>query len=122
MFFTTLKFIDNDIIDILYELNQKYNIIINSIGTPKNLAKKAEWLHNNLPFVKNYILINNDTNIMNKSIINTGEDSIFIDDIPCNLDSVASKRKILFGKKYPWNQDWVGEHCFTWTEVAEKLL
>src|SRR5690606_9190914 len=117
-----LDFIDDNTYEVLETLNQKYNIIICSIGTPLNISKKVLWLEEKLPFIKNYVLIANNDCKMDKSIINTGKDSIFIDDIPSNLESVESERKILFGEKFSWNNFWEGEYCVTWSDVRERLL
>jgi len=122
LFFRKLDFIDDNTYEVLETLNQKYNIIICSIGTPLNISKKVLWLEEKLPFIKNYVLIANNDCKMDKSIINTGKDSIFIDDIPSNLESVESERKILFGEKFSWNNFWEGEYCVTWSDVRERLL
>lgn len=121
LFFQFANFINDNTYEVLEQLNQKYKIIICSIGTPKNIAYKARWLEDKLPFIKDYILIANPNCKMDKSIVNA-EDSIFIDDIPSNLLSNKSSRKILFGKIYPWNDEWNGERCETWSDVRERLL
>jgi len=120
-FFNVLDFIDNDTYDVLVKLNDKYKVIIATIGTPKNLAQKTKWLESKLPFIDDYVLIKNKGNMMNKSVINM-QDSLFLDDIPENLWSSNAQRKILFGKIYPWNKDWKGEHCLNWKEVGETFL
>lgn len=38
-----------------------------------------------------------------------------------NLSSNAN-RKICFGVKAEWNEDWAGERTFNWKEVLNKLL
>jgi 5'(3')-deoxyribonucleotidase len=42
-FFKVLELINGNTYEILEKLNQKYNIIICTIGTPKNLANKSLW-------------------------------------------------------------------------------
>ena len=121
LFFKFARLINHNTYEILEKLSKKYKLIVCSIGTPKNIAYKARWLEDKLPFIKDYIFIANPNCKMDKSIVNA-EDSIFIDDIPSNLLSNKSSRKILFGKIYPWNDEWNGERCETWSEVGERLL
>jgi len=120
-FFAYLEFIDKDTYDVLKKLNEKYQLIIVTIGTLKNLALKSEWLETNLPFIKDCILITNEGNKMDKSIVNMNG-ALFLDDIPSNLESTNAERKILFGKIYPWNENWQGEHCLTWKEIEQMFL
>ena len=122
LFFFLLKFINENTYEVLEKLNKKYRLIVSTIGTSKNLSLKSKWLESNLPFIKDYILIKNQGCKMDKSLINMGKDSIFIDDIPSNLESSNAERKILFGKIYPWNENWQGEHCLTWKEIEQMLL
>lgn len=121
LFFDVCEFINDNTYEVLKELNQKYKIIVLSIGTPKNLANKAYWLEEKLPFINDYILINNSNCIMDKSIVNA-EDSIIIDDMPSNLRTSNAETKILFGKIFSWNNGWQGEHCMNWGEVRRRLL
>lgn len=120
IFFALLDFFE-DAKEVIKQLNEKYNIIICSIGTPENIALKAIWLKKNLPFVHNYILIHNKGNIMNKSIINM-EGGIIIDDVASNLESSNASRKICFGQVYPWNERWQGERVKNWKEIGSLLL
>jgi len=121
LFFNNLEFINENTYDVLRKLNEKYKLIIASIGTPSNIAHKAWWLEENLPFIKDYVFITNQDCKMNKSLINMN-DSVFLDDIPENLESSNAKTKVLFGKKYSWNECWQGDHCLTWTDVEERFL
>ena len=121
LFFYYLKLMDGDTYNILQKLNKKYQLIVVSIGNPKNISLKAKWLEANLPFIKDYVLITNEGCKMNKSVVNM-EGAIFLDDIPSNLESTNAKRKILFGRIYPWNEGWQGEHCLTWKDFENKLL
>lgn len=121
LFFDVCEFIDVNTYEVLQKLNQKYKIIILSIGTPKNIANKAYWLEEKLPFINDYILIKNSGCTMDKSIVNA-EGSIIIDDIPSNLRTSNAETKILFGKIYSWNTGWKGKHCRDWSEVGRRLL
>jgi len=94
-----------------------------SIGTPKNLSRKALYLQETLPFVKDYALLYNNGIKMNKEIIKMDyPDSIFIDDHVSNLKSSNAVNKYVFGKDYPWSQTNDYERLWNWTDVANKLL
>lgn len=122
LFFKFATFINDNTYEILDKLNRKYKLIVCSIGTPKNVAFKAHYLKDKLPFIKDYVLISNPTCHMDKSIVQM-EGSIFLDDIPSNLISSNAKEKLLFGKIYPWNLGWDSKkHCLDWSEVEERLL
>ncbi|MCK9331017.1 MAG: hypothetical protein M0Q94_14170 [Candidatus Cloacimonetes bacterium] len=123
LFFKYLKFINDNTYEVLRKLNEKYQLIICSIGTPENAAYKALYLKDKLPFIKDYILITNQNCKMDKGIVNM-KDAIFMDDIPSNLISSSAKNKILFGKIYPWNKEGLNkyEHCLNWSEVEERYL
>ncbi len=121
LFFKDLEFINHNTYEVLEKLNKKYQLKIASIGTPRNISFKAIWLEDNIPFIKDYVLMVNDGCKMNKSIINM-ENAIFLDDIPSNLKSSNAKIKFLFGKLYTWNKGWTGKHCFTWSDIEERFL
>jgi 5'(3')-deoxyribonucleotidase len=124
-FFNHLEFMDDDTYDVLRELNEKYEIIVASIGSPNNLSYKALWLKNNLPFITNYVLINNGNCEMNKSIINMkykGNSSIFIDDVLSNLISSNADFKFIYGRVHPWNSESKYPRLKDWNEVGNVLL
>lgn len=124
IFFKKLKFINDNTYEVLRRINEKYHIIIVSIGTPINLSRKAEWLHNNLPFINDYVLLNNGNCEMNKGIVNMSQypGSILIDDVTSNLDSSDAWNKIVFGKEYSWSKTKGYKRCFDWAEVERELL
>jgi 5'(3')-deoxyribonucleotidase len=121
LFFDCVEFIDENTYDVLVNLNEKYQLIVCSIGTPKNIAQKAWFLKRKLPFIKDYVLLTNKDCEMNKSVVNM-EEAIFLDDIPSNLESTNAETKVLFGKIYPWNKDWQGKYCLDWEDVGERFL
>lgn len=122
MFFKLVKFMPNAE-DVIKKLCDRYQVIICSLGCYNNLSLKAQWIKNNMPYIKDAILLTNQGIKMDKNIVNMGyEGSIFIDDVKSNLDSSNAERKILFGKKYSWNKDWNGEWCKDWSEVEERLI
>lgn len=110
--------------EVIERLGTKYEIIICSLGTLDNISCKARWIKDNLPFIKNVILISNSVGASgiktDKSAVDM-KDSIFIDDHADNLFSTNAKYKICFGKEYSWNESWVGQRCLSWKEV-ENLI
>jgi len=123
IFFKLLKLINNNTYEVVRELNEKYHIIIASIGTPINLSRKALYLQETLPFIKDYALLYNDGIKMNKEIIKMDySESIFIDDHISNLDSSNAMDKYIFGKNYPWSITDNYERLWDWTDIANKLL
>ena len=123
IFFKLLKLINNNTYEIVRELNEKYQIIIASIGTPMNLSLKSLYLQETLPFIKDYILMYNDGIKMSKEIIQMNyPDSIFIDDVTTKLDSSNAVNKYIFGKEYPWSQTNDYHRLWNWTDIANKLL
>jgi len=123
IFFKSLKLINDNTYEVVRELNEKYHIIIVSIGTPKNLSRKALYLQETLPFIKDYALLYNNGIKMNKEIIKMDyPDSIFIDDHVSNLKSSNAVNKYVFGKDYPWSRTNDYERLWNWTDVAKELL
>jgi len=123
LFFDCLELINDNTYEILKELNEKYQVIITSIGTPINLSLKALYLQETLPFIKDYALLYNNGIKMNKEIIKMDyPESILIDDHVDNLISSNAVNKYVYGKDYPWSQTDDYERLWNWTDVAEKLL
>jgi len=123
LFFKHLDFINDNTYEVLEKLNKKYQLIIVTIGTPINLSKKSLFLSERLPFIKDYVLLRNDGCKMNKSICNMkGKGNVFLDDIKSNLDSSNCETKILFGKRFDWNRNWIGSHCLTWSDIENRFL
>lgn len=122
LFFNKLEFMP-DAEEIIKKLCEKYQVIICSLGCFDNISLKAQWIKNNLPYIKDAILLTNQGIKMDKGIVNMGyEGSIFIDDVESNLRSSNCPRPILFGKRFSWNSDWTGEWCEGWIEVGDRLL
>jgi len=123
LFFENLEFINHNTYDVLERLNEKYQLIIVTIGNYINLSRKALWLEKKLPFIKDCLLISNDGCKMDKSIINmSGSGNIFVDDVSSNLFSSNAETKILFGKRFEWNMNWEGENCLNWSEIKYRFL
>jgi 5'(3')-deoxyribonucleotidase len=120
LFFKYVEFMP-DAKEVLEELSKKYNIHIVSIGTMMNISQKAAWIHENLPFIKNTILISKDGGKMGKDMINM-DMGIIIDDHQDNLKNPTISLPIVFGKKFVWNKDFRGIRCDSWKKVRRFLL
>ena len=132
LFFDNLEFFPNAL-EVLQELQKKYEIYIVTIGTLKNLELKAKFIHKKLPFIKNVILLSNEGCQMNKSIVDMSnhdndEFNIFLDDNEGNLYSQQNTSNLVryaYGIKKPWNSQWInqgGRHLKDWNEVRNALL
>lgn len=99
-------------------LKQKYEIIIVTIGTPKNIKNKKKYLKR---FIDYDDFIGVDINkYKDKSHIDMS-DGIFVDDLSANLKTSNAERKILFGDIQVWNGDWDGEHVSDWLRLKDIL-
>lgn len=107
--------------EVLLSLSDKYDIHIISIGTPLNIAQKALYLREKLPFIKNMIFISNDGCVMNKDKI-VMDNGIMIDDNQDNLTNPTCSLPIVFGKKYEWNEKFQGIRCLDWLAVRDLLI
>lgn len=121
MFFEDLPFINDNTYEVLKELNEKYHIIIASIGTYGNISLKSQWIGEYLPFIKDSIFLVNGGSKMDKSLIDMNN-SIFIDDVVSNLNSSNAKHKIAFGDVHSWNENWTGKRCYNWADVKNRLM
>lgn len=119
-FFEVLEFMPNAE-EVIKELCNKYQVVICSIGTFDNISLKSQWIKNNMPYINNAILLNNEGIKMDKSTVQM-EGSVFIDDVSSNLFSVNAELKILYGQRFDWNKDWQGLWCKDWLEIADLLL
>ena len=123
LFFKYLEFINENTYEVLEKLSKKYQLIIVTIGTPTNLSKKSLWLEDKLNFIKDYVLLFNDGCKMQKDIVNmSGEGNIFLDDVSSNLYSSNAENKVLFGKRFEWNNGWEKDWCLTWSDVEDRYL
>ena len=118
-FFDNLEFMENAK-EYVEKLSQSFHIIICSIGTFENISHKSLWIRDNMPFIKDTILITNGDCYMDKSIVNM-KDSIFIDDNALNLDSSNADIKICFGKEFPYNKDWKGSRRVDWESMYNLI-
>lgn len=124
LFFKYAKVFPNAI-EVIKKLNKAYNVILISVGTPKNISNKSLWIEQNLPFVENAIyLYNGSSNKADKSIVDMSG-GIFIDDHQNNLYGSNADIRICYTneyREYKWNKDWVGLKVGTWKEIEEMLL
>ncbi len=117
--FDNLEFMENAY-EVMLIKSQEYKIIICSIGTFENVARKAMLIDNRMPFVHDCILLTNKDCKMDKSYVNM-KNGIFVDDIVSNLESTNAEFKILFGEKRPWNPDWKGLTALNWQRLMSIL-
>jgi 5'(3')-deoxyribonucleotidase len=103
--FQNLDFINFNTYEVLEKLNEKYEIILVSIGSFNNISFKSQYVRKNLPFITESIFLVNQGCKMNKSIVNmSGKGNVFLEDVKSNLDSVTVERKICFGDIKSWNK------------------
>jgi 5'(3')-deoxyribonucleotidase len=127
LFFHNLRFIEPKTKETLEKLAKDFELVICSLGTPKNIALKSVWLSKRLPVIEQYMLVTNnyaDRNCkLDKSLVNM-QNAIFIDDMPKNLESSNARYKILFGKEYPWNHSDNKQHikCADWDGVYDTCM
>jgi 5'(3')-deoxyribonucleotidase len=120
LFFKYVEFMPNAK-EVLLELNEKYDIHILTIGNLLNIAQKAIWIKDNLPFIKNVKFHYNHGCEPNKDEIRM-DGGIIIDDNQKNLTNPTASLPIVFGKKFEWNSDFMGIRCETWDDVKKLLL
>lgn len=120
LFFEYVQFMHNAK-EVLLELSERYNIHIISIGTLLNVSQKAIWIKENLPFIKNVILISKDGGKMGKDKI-VMDGGIVLDDHQENLTNPTCSLPIAFGKVFEWNSSFQGVRCSNWEAVRELLL
>jgi len=118
--FTHLEFIDEYMETILKRLQEQYEIIICTKGSPGNIALKSMWIQGHLPFISEVILIADSKGCTGKGNIQM-QDCIFIDDNMVNLISSNASTKICFGKVQKWNEDWDGISVNNSLELFEML-
>jgi len=99
---------------IIDKLSDEYEINFVSSGKMPNLRLKEIWKKKYYPYAR---LIGVDIdNHEDKAHIKMG-DCVFIDDVSRNLRTSNAPIKICYGKVYPWNEDWDGIRCETWSET-----
>jgi 5'(3')-deoxyribonucleotidase len=109
--------------EITKELTKKYELYLVSIGTMSNLQYKAEYIRHRLSFIDNVVLIYNKECKMSKAIVDCPEDSIFIDDVVSNLESVKSRHKFIYGEPKQWNTEGNQyKRLYNWIDVANQFL
>ena len=121
LLFKNLEFMDDYTEEVIKKLCEKYMVIVASLGTPLNVAKKSIWLRDNLSCIKDYVLLVNEGNRMNKSVLQM-QGAVFLDDLIANLDSSNARTKIIFGDEYVWNIGSSYPRCSNWTDVGRLLL
>lgn len=115
----------SDAVETLKQLKEKYQVIVVTIGTQKNISHKALWIEDNLPFISNAIYLYQGSSCkMDKSIVDMSG-GILIDDHQNNLFSSNADMKICYSHEsevLDWNKDWKGLRVGGWEEVGRLLL
>lgn len=126
LFFSAIPdFIFKDAKDVISRLCGDFKVYVITIGTPKNIQMKIDVLKREFPFIKNYIMIVKDDNVMDKSIVNMKKEDILIDDVYSNLESSSAGNRILFsseGIKTSWNE--YGKYIEltpSWKDVERRI-
>ena len=88
-------------------------------GYSPNLKAKEIWVNENLPYCQ-FIGVNLKE-YSDKSHIDMGKNSIFIDDSSHNLTTSSAEYKVCFGDIYDWNKDWDGKRCYNWSDVRDYI-
>lgn len=101
----------------------KYEFILATMGTPENIRKKVEWFKKNIKDTGvNFRIIALDSrkNADKSSIDMSG--AIFIDDKGSNLETSNAAKKIVFGPKKSWNDEFRGIRLTDWMDIEEYLI
>ena len=104
-FFDRLKFFDGAI-ESIRELHERIPITICSVCSYNSMGSKAQFIVENLPFIKDTIFIT-DSGTLNKGIVDMSN-CLFVDDSAKNLTLSNAKIKICFGKTNEQNIFWEG--------------
>lgn len=118
-FFIGLEFMENAE-EIIIKLSKIFNVFIISLGNTNNLRLKKQWIHNNLPDIKEFIGCNFNA-VEDKRHIDMSND-ILVDDCSNNLITSNAALKILYGDLYDWNKDWNGIRKWNWYEIYDFLM
>lgn len=123
-FFMKLRFMPNAL-TTLKRLVKYYDVKICSIGTPKNITKKVEWIEKNItsviPEISDGVYIVNKNGEMGKGVVNM-EGAVIVDDSSANLRSSNAFAKVNFGIKADWNKDWDGVRVTDWEHLGYLLI
>lgn len=99
---------------IINKLADEFEIVFVSSGRIPNLKLKELWKQEYFPFAR---LIGVDRDHHEDKAHIQLQDAVFIDDVTKNLETSNAPIKICYGEVYPWNQDWTGLRCETWSEL-----
>ena len=119
-FFKRLRFMPHAESMIIL-LSYQFQISIVSHGYSPNLKLKKDWVAKNLPDSISFIGVN-FKNFSDKSCVDM-QNGIFIDDSTKNLKSSNAEYKIIYGKKFPWNEDdndYI--RCLDWISLYQEII
>ena len=112
-------------IRVIERLCGDFNVSIVSIGSSENIRHKIKFLKDKFPFIKNYIMLVKEDNIMDKSVVRMGKEDWMIDDVYSNLETSTAGNRILFSYaniKTSWNQ--YGKHIEltpSWKDIERRI-
>ncbi len=119
-FFDVLDVINDNTIEVLDKLKERFEVIVCTIGSPENISRKSRWIENNLG-IKDMILLSKSDVVMDKSIVDMSN-GVIVDDHQNNLLNSDADVKICFGEVKEWNEEWNGLRAKDWTELEKMLL
>lgn len=103
---------------ILDKLKDFYQVCIVSMGNGDNLLLKKQWCRERLPYAE---FIGLDFSEHSDKAHIDMSDGIFVDDVSVNLDTSNAQKKICFGMKYPWNENWTGDRATNWFNLWKQI-
>lgn len=118
-FFLHLDLMNENTLEVISRLKEKFDIIVCSIGTPGNISRKVGWIENILD-IKDMVMLSKEKADMGKSIVDMSG-AILVDDHQDNLITSNADIKICFGETKEWNKCWKGLRVKDWTELEELL-
>lgn len=118
-FYSEPVFMSNSL-ECIKRLNDKYKLVLCSVGQRNNIINKLNMLEKVLPTVNVIPIVTPKFNLFDKSMIDC---DIIIDDHQKLLNNSKAKLKILFEPfgKMEWNEGYSGIVAKDWLEV-ERLV
>lgn len=105
---------------VLHNLSDKYDIIVTTIGTPRNIALKSDYIDKHFPMIKEKILLSTNGSTHDKTTVNM-EGGIIIDDKLSNVATSNASKKYVFGRTHSWNENSPHMRLRTWLDVSKEL-
>lgn len=104
----------------IYELQDKHDVLIVTIGTQGNIALKSRFIDKYLPGINAAYLYQGNHCPMDKSVVNmTG--GLLLDDNIKNLHSCNATHRLIFGPEKDYNQSNLYHRVFSFSELIDHL-